>query len=195
MAIGEKRNFDKSELKPTAMKGKERGRSKRIGRDRDSIYIKACFYQKLPEIDNTIGWRRLKTPGPRLISRAYDAPRGPKTRKKCLLIANYALNARKQPCKALQTACNALGIYFYTLRIKRFTALVCPIVAYAPILCPIYAPIQCNAPRKTWLLRGGLPSPTAIRTAQKPRLLSPPLLNSELWRKKIGLQKQPPKIT
>lgn len=148
MAIGEKAKF---ELSQTKKEGKEGGRSKRIERDRDSIlYIMAFFIKNL--VREIILWAAAaaRPPAPGSCSTAYDAPGRGNNAKKHLLIANYATNTLQCPYKALQTACNALGIYFYTLRIKRLKTLVCPIIAhmaiYAPILCPLPCPAALYTP-------------------------------------------------
>nr|DAH55553.1 MAG TPA: hypothetical protein [Bacteriophage sp.] len=61
-----------------------------------------------------MGSRAARTPGPRLNPHDTTHRTAPKHAKIHMLIANYALNAQKQPCKALETACNALPINLYT---------------------------------------------------------------------------------
>ena len=75
-------------------------------------------------------------------------------------------------------ACNALGIYFYTLHVKRFTGAVCPIIAHMAIYALYYA------------LR---PYPIALYMPTKQRLHIHPPDNSELLQKKRGLQNSPQK--
>ena len=78
---------------------------------------------------------------------------------------------------ALQTACNALGIYFYTLHVKRFTGAYSPIIAHTAI----YA-LYCAL----------LPYPTALYMPTKQRLHIPSPANSDLGTKK-GAAKTAPK--